>query len=68
MSKNKSRHQIKSIILNHGWMILEIIARRMMVLKTLLDVQLALLHTEIDRVNRLLHGVNILMHRTHTPL
>jgi len=55
MSKNKSKHQIKSIILNHGWMILEIIARRMMVLKTLLDVQLALLHTEIDRVNRLLH-------------
>jgi hypothetical protein len=41
-------------------MILVITARRMMVLETLLDVQLALLHTEIDRVN-------LLLHRTHTP-
>jgi hypothetical protein len=48
-------------------MILVITARWMMVLETLLDVQLALLHTEIDRVNLLLHRVNILLYRTHTP-
>jgi len=40
----------------------------MMVLETLLDVQLALLYTEIDKVNLLLHRVNTLLHRTHTPL
>jgi hypothetical protein len=48
-------------------MILVITARRMMVLETLLDVQLALLHTKIDRVNLLLYRVNILLHRTYTP-
>jgi hypothetical protein len=67
MSQNKSKHQIKSIILSHGWMILVITARWIMVLETLLDVQLALLHTEIDRVNLQLHRVNTLLHRTHTP-
>jgi hypothetical protein len=45
MSQNKSKHQIKSIILSHGLMTLVITARQMMVLETLLDVQLALLHT-----------------------
>jgi hypothetical protein len=48
-------------------MTLVITARQMMVLETLLDVQLALLHTEIDRVNPLLHRVNNLLHKTHTP-
>jgi hypothetical protein len=48
-------------------MILVITARRMMVLETLLNVQLALVHSEIDRVNLLLHRVNIRMYRTHTP-
>jgi hypothetical protein len=32
----------------------------MMVLETLLDVQLALLHMEVNRVN-------LLLHRTHSP-
>jgi len=49
-------------------MILVITARWMMVLKTLLDVQLALLHPEVDKVNLLQHSVNSLLHRTHTPL
>jgi hypothetical protein len=68
MSQNKAKHKIKSINLSHRWMILVITARRMMVLETLLDVQLALLYTEIDKVNLLLHRVNTLLHRTHTPL
>jgi len=65
---NKTEHQINSNILTHGCIILIIIARRMMVLETLLDVQLALLHTEVNRVNLLLHRGNSLLHRTHTPL
>jgi len=68
MSQNKAKHQIKSMILGHGWMILVITARRMMVLEKLLDVQLALLHSEVNRVNLLLHIENNLLHRTHTPL
>jgi hypothetical protein len=56
------------MILGHGWMILVITARRMMVLEKLLDVQLALLHSEVNRVNLLLHIENNLLHRTHTPL
>jgi hypothetical protein len=38
-----------------------VITSRMMVLETLLDLQLALLHTEINRVNHPLH-------RTYTSL
>jgi hypothetical protein len=68
MSQNKAKNQLKSIILSHGWMILVITARWMMVLETLLDVQLALLHTEIDRMNLLLLRVNTLLYRTHSPL
>jgi hypothetical protein len=41
-----------SIIVIMGWM---------MMLKTLLDVKLALLHSEVDRAN-------LLLHRTHSPL
>jgi len=67
MSQNKAKHK-NSIILSHGWMILFIIARWMMVLETLLDVQLALLHPEVNKVNLLLHSENNLLHRTHTPL
>jgi hypothetical protein len=48
-------------------MILIITAKRMMVLETLLDVRLALLHPNVDRVNLLLHSENSLLHRTHTP-
>jgi len=65
MSQNKAKNQLKSIILSHGWMILVITARWMMVLETLLDVQL---HTEIDRMNLLLLRVNTLLYRTHSPL
>jgi hypothetical protein len=38
-----------------------VITSRMMVLETLLDIQLALLHTEVNKVNHLLH-------RTHTSM
>jgi len=57
---NKAKHQINSNILSHGCIILVITARWMMVLETLLDVQLSLLHTEVTRVN-------LLLHRTHAP-
>jgi len=40
----------------------------MMVLETLSDVQLSLLHTEVDRVNLLLYSRNGLLHGTHTTL
>jgi glycyl-tRNA synthetase beta subunit len=56
----KAKHQIISNILSHGCIILVIIARWKMVLETLLDVQLALLYTEVNRVN-------LLLHRTHAP-
>jgi len=36
--------------------------------KTLLDVQLALLHAKVDRVNLLLHDINGLLHRRHSQL
>jgi len=38
-----------------------------MVLKALLDVQLALLHTEVNRVNLLLHRRNSQLHRAYAP-
>jgi hypothetical protein len=40
----------------------------MMVLEILLDVQLALLHTEVNRLNLLLHRRNSLLHRAHASL
>jgi len=65
---NKNKHHIKSIIISHGCIILIITAGQMMVLETLLDVQLALLHMEVNRVNLLLHSRNSQLHRAHAPL
>jgi len=37
------------------------IMSRMMVLETILDIQLALLHTEVNRVNHPLHRIHTSM-------
>jgi len=65
MSQNKSnktprKKKKKSILLSKGRMIL-FITSRMMLLETLLDIQLELLHTEVNRVNHPLH-------QTHTSM
>jgi hypothetical protein len=64
MSQNKSnkthKKKKKSILLNKGRMIL-IITSRMIVLETFLDIQLALLHMDVNRVNHPLY-------RTHTSM
>jgi hypothetical protein len=58
---NKAKHQINSNILSHGCIIIIITTRQMIVIETFLDVQQALLHTEVNKVN-------LLLHRTHAPL
>jgi hypothetical protein len=60
---NKNQAQNKSRGLSHRRIVLIIIAGRMMMPETLLDVQLALLHAEVDRVNLLLHDRNGLLHK-----
>jgi hypothetical protein len=52
MSQNRTKK--KSRCISHRRIILIITAGRMMMLETLRDVQLALLHTKVDRVNLLL--------------
>jgi hypothetical protein len=65
---NKNQAQTKSRSLNHRRIVLIITVGRMMMPKTLLDVQLALLHAKVDRVNLLLHDINGLLHRRHSQL
>jgi hypothetical protein len=62
MSQNKSNKTLKkkSILFSKGRMIF-VITSRMMVLETLLDIHLALLHMEVNIVNHPLH-------RAHTSM
>jgi len=60
---NKNQAHNKSRGLSHRRIVLIIIAGRMMMPETLLDVQLALLHAEVDRVNLLLYDRNGLLHK-----
>jgi hypothetical protein len=54
------RKNQQSILIIKGWPIL-VFMGWMKVLETLLDVKLALVHSEVDRVN-------LPLHRTHTSL
>jgi hypothetical protein len=61
MSQNESNKTPKKSILLSKCRMIVVITRRMMVLEILLDIQLALLHMEVNRVNHPLH-------RTHTSM